>query len=70
MERWDDADYFLLKSKPPEGCTLSHLCDDVEDGLLAIPVIGGGMLSKFAAFKCRLKKRSTLSRKETEQEVV
>lgn len=43
---------FYLESEPPENYTLSHLCSNpkCENYQLAIPIVDGGMLSKFAIF--------------------
>jgi len=42
---------FYLEHEPPEGSILKWLCNDVqEDELIYIPIVGGGMLSKYAVF--------------------
>ena len=42
---------YYLEYAPPKGFTVSHLCDKPQPGELAIPIVGGNMLSKFAIFK-------------------
>ena len=52
-QEWKDGTMqiaFYLESEPPKGSRLSHLCDNVRDYEFALPVVGGGMVSKFAIF--------------------
>jgi hypothetical protein len=41
---------YYLESKPPEGWVVKHLCYSPEVGELYMPIVGGGMLSKYAVF--------------------
>ena len=43
---------YYLESEPPEGCILQYLAPEPEqkDYLINIPIVGGGMLSKYAVF--------------------
>lgn len=44
---------FYLESEPPEGYVLKYLFDYpelIKEGEVAIRVVGGGMLSKFAVY--------------------
>ena len=43
---------FYLEKEPPENWTLKHLCNNPREGELSIPIVAGGMLSKFAIFTC------------------
>jgi len=54
-QEWKDGTMqiaFYLESEPPKGSRLLHLCSNVQEGEFAIPVVGGGMVSKFAIFNC------------------
>lgn len=46
---------FYLETPAPANSALEFLCDDPEyiksQGLIPVAVVGGGMLSKFAAFR-------------------
>ena len=41
---------YYLESKPPESWRLIHLCDTVQPGELSMPIVAGGMMSKYAVF--------------------
>jgi len=46
---------YYLQVAPPEGWVVSHLCDTIQpdEANRFIPVVGGGMLSKYAIFKTK-----------------
>ncbi len=41
---------YYLERKPPENAILQYLAPEPEEGMLNIPIVAGGMQSKYAIF--------------------